>query len=541
MDHAVSGMSNWLFSRIFVVLCRPSPNFSAMDSTTLPSPVVRFGVFEADLRSGELRKNGVRVKIQDLPFRALKLLISRPNEVLSREEFRQALWPDGVFVDFDHGISSAINRLRDALGDSAGNPRFIETVDRRGYRWIAPTSRQEPVVAPETYAGGGGLTTAVAPTPSPRRAWMLVLSAFVALAITVVGLSYWATHPGVDRNGDSTAGATLHPSTPAHHVPNAEAEDLYLKGRYYWNKRTPDALNKALDYFTQAIVKDSNYAPAYVGLANCYNLLREYTAMPEDEAYPRALAAAKKAVELDDTLAEAHASLGFILFFWRWDPAGAEHEFQRALELDPNDVTAHHWYATTLSAAGREDEALVEIEKARKLDPTSASVLADKGVLLFNAGQTEQAIALLQQMEATEPEFSSPHRYLADIYLVTGNYLPYIAESRKTARLSQNAQGLAMAQSAEKGFARNGGPGLIEALLKTQKKFYQEGQLSPYRLAASYALLGQKQEALQYLQTTYDRHDASFLLIATDRALINLHKEPQYWELVARLGLRPVG
>src|SRR5215470_5769025 len=111
-----------------------------MTRVLLSDTVVRFGVYEADLRSSELRKNGVKIKIQDLPFRALKFLLSRPNEVLSREQFRQALWPDDVFVDFDHGISSAINRLRDALGDSADNPIFIETVERRGYRWIAPTS-----------------------------------------------------------------------------------------------------------------------------------------------------------------------------------------------------------------------------------------------------------------------------------------------------------------------------------------------------------------------------------------------------------------
>src|ERR1019366_4026317 len=141
-----------------------------------------------------------------------------------------------------------------------------------------------------------------------------------------------------------------------------EAQDLYLKGRYYWDKRTPDDLNKAVDFFTQASIRDPNYAQAYVGLADCYNLLREYAAMTPEEAYPRALAAAKTAVELDDSSAEAHNSLAFVTFYWNWDVAGAEREFRRALELNPTYVVAHHWYATFLMTIGRLPEALEQID-----------------------------------------------------------------------------------------------------------------------------------------------------------------------------------
>jgi DNA-binding winged helix-turn-helix (wHTH) protein/Tfp pilus assembly protein PilF len=507
-----------------------------MQSAIAPNAVIRFGIFEADLRSGELRKNGVRVKIQELPFRALKLLLSRPNQILSREEFRQTLWPGGVFVDFDHGISSAINRLREALGDSAGNPQFIETMDRRGYRWIPPTHSVE---LPAQVVARSDLPNTISPslTLSRRWRWILVLSASVlAFAAWIFKVSDQLAKTGTTAQLRSSPLSSASP----HHPANPEADDLYLKGRYYWNKRTPDGLNKAVDYFTQAIVRDPNYAQAYAGLADCYNLLREYTAMPDKEAYPRALAAAKRAVELDDNLAEAHASLGFISFYWSWDAAAAEHEFQRALELNPNDVSAHHWYATALSAAGREEEALAEIEQARRLDPTSTSVLADKGLLLFNAGQQEQAVALLKQMEATEPEFVSPHRYLADIYFVTNDYPRYLAEYRKTAQLVHDEQALEIAASAEKGFPENGGPGMLNALLKTQEKLYQEDRMSPYALADSYALLGKKQKALYYLQAAYDRHDGAFLSLAVDHALISLHNEPLYHALLARVGFRTI-
>jgi len=273
--------------------------------------VVRFGVFENDLRSGELRKNGVKVRIQDLPLRALNLLLSRPNEVISREEFRHALWPDDVFVDFDSGISNAIKRLRDALGDSADNPIFIETVERHGYRWIAPV--QGPELS--TEAAVQPALQVVAPPPphaAPRWKFILVLPVLALLfAAWIFRPSYRSAKAGAKPLPTSASSSANLPQ----HAANREAEEFYLKGRYYWEKRTPDSLNKAVDSFTQAIVHDPGYAPAYVGLADCYNLLREYTVMPASEAYPRALAAAKKAVELDPQSSEAHASFAFASFF----------------------------------------------------------------------------------------------------------------------------------------------------------------------------------------------------------------------------------
>ena len=287
--------------------------------------VIRFGVFEADVLAGELRKNGIKVKIQDLPFRALKLLLSHPNEVLSRDQFRQDLWPEGVFVDFDHGISSAINRLRDALGDSADNPVFIETVERRGYRWIAPTHVPSlPLVQPGPVLVMSETAPPALERSLPRLGWRWSL-VFPAAALLLAAWAFWPGHHA------ASAGSTKRPGTPAgapnssldspRHPVNPDAEQFYLKGRFYWEKRTPDALNKAVDFFTQAIVHDPNYAPAYVGLADSYNLMREYTMMPSSEAYPRALAAAQKAVELDDQSSEAHASLGFALFWGTWNVA----------------------------------------------------------------------------------------------------------------------------------------------------------------------------------------------------------------------------
>jgi DNA-binding winged helix-turn-helix (wHTH) protein/Tfp pilus assembly protein PilF len=520
----------------------------------VPSPaVLRFGVFEADLRSGELRKNGVKVKIQQLPYRALRLLLSRPNQVVSREELRQALWPQGVFVDFDRGISSTINRLRDALGDSADNPIFIETVDRRGYRWIAPTqlpplpafSTQTPQTAPlhlvakaqiaaeQRSASAPEAKQASAWSASPLHwRWILVMPAIAIL------LALWNFLPRTShaRARNIVSGADANLNTPRH-AANPEAEDFYLKGRYYWNRRTPEDLNKAVDYFTQAIVHDPNYASAYVGLADCYNLLREYSLMPASDAYPRAYAAAKRAVELDDHSSEAHASLAFASFWGMWDAAAGEREFRRAIELDPKNPTAHHWYATYLMTVHRLPEAAEEIERARNLNPASKSILADKGCILAAEGRREEAFTLLKQLETAEPDFISPHRYLKQSYFEAQDFPDYFAEAKKEAALLHDNNSLALEAAAEKGFAAGGEKGLLQNMRTAEKNLYDRGQVSPFALAEADGRLGNKREAIQYLNVAFDRHDDDLVNLVNDSAFKNMHDDAEYRELVAKVGL----
>jgi DNA-binding winged helix-turn-helix (wHTH) protein/Tfp pilus assembly protein PilF len=505
-----------------------------MQPARQPRAVIRFGVFEADVDSGELRKNGVKVKIQDLPFRALRLLLSRPQEVLSRDQFRQALWAEGVFVDFDHGISSAINRLRDALGDSADNPVFIETVERRGYRWIAPVHVPGPPPPPPgPILLRSDLEPPAAPEPAAPTRWMwsFALPAAVLLAIW----SFWPNHRPASAGTIKHATASLQASASSRQLANPDAEQFYLKGRFYWEKRTPEGLTKALDYFTQAIVHDPGYAPAYVGLADSYNLLREYTRMPASEAYPRALAAAQKAVELDDQSSEAHASLAFALFYGTWNAAGAEKEFRRAIDLNPNNAVAHHWYATYLSTLGRLPEAVAEIERAQSLDPASKSILADKGSLLYMAGRRDEGLALLKQLESTEPDFVSPHRYLKGVYFASGDYSHYIAEWKKEAALLQDPYSLKLAGTAEKGFAVAGATRMLQNMQASEEKLYQRGLQSPYALAQTYSLLGNGPEALRYLKIAYEKRDESMVQLETDAAFTSLHDEPAYKDLIEKL------
>ncbi len=315
------------------------------------------------------------------------------------------------------------------------------------------------------------------------------------------------------------------------------AAELYLKGRYYWNKRTPEDLQKAVDYFTQSIVADPGYAKAYVGLADCYGLLREFGAMPDSEAWPRALAAARKAVELDDSLAEAHSSLGFDLFYGSLDLKSGEREFKRAVELNPNYAQAHQWYATALMSVGRLQEASDQMERARELEPGSRSILADQGLLLFYQGKREQAVEQLRQIEAAEPSFRSAHLYLSYIYFVSKECRNYLAESRKAAESSHDPVELAVVAEGEKGFAAGGSQGMLESLLRAQKKLANQGRYPDFRVAETSAMLGRKRDALDFLDVSYKKRELYMVTLPIDPALLSLRKEPDYQNLIAQLGM----
>jgi len=316
------------------------------------------------------------------------------------------------------------------------------------------------------------------------------------------------------------------------HAPNAEAQDLYLKGRYFWDRRTPDDLTKAIDYFTQAIVKDPSDAQAYVGLADCYNLLREFGAMPPAEAYPRALSAAQRAVDLDARSAEGHISLAFVTYWWLWHGVTAEREFKQALELNPNLVRAHHWYGTFLLGEHRFPEALDQMEQARRLEPSSNAILADKGDLLWESGHAKEAIALLQELETTDPALSSAHDYLGRIYLQQGNYPKWLAETRRVAELRHDDVGLSLANAREKGFAAGGLKGMYERELPVEKDLVDRGSGNAYVLAQVYAALGRKPDALATLQISFDRHEAPMLLGDPIPELLN---DPTYQKFRAQV------
>jgi Tfp pilus assembly protein PilF len=404
--------------------------------------------------------------------------------------------------------------------------------------WLKTADTQAPPALDHDSASDPA-TLSAAPTnsktDSPRTHWhrSRIVGVLVGalLVSAIAGIAFY-------RKSVVSRPASVHAS-PVGVKPsiNPEAQELYLQGRYHWNKRTPEGLHQAVDDFTQSIVRDPNYAPAYAGLANCYNLLREYTLMPAKEAYPRALAAARRAVALDDSLAEAHSALAFVDFYWSWDVPNAEREFRRAIALDPNSVVAHHWYATFLMVLGRSQEALSEIEEARKLDPPSSSILADKGLILFLAGQTNQAIVLLKQIESAEPSFLSPHAYLATVHLATKEYKKFLVELKTAAIILHDQGRLRIVAAGEKGFAASGGPGMLHSMLNVQQDLYEKGNFEAYELASTYCLLGNKKRALSLLQIAVERREAGDVAIRVDQNLQSLHDNPIFRRLVEQVGL----
>ena len=369
------------------------------------------------------------------------------------------------------------------------------------------------------------------PVP-PRRSWKVgwVAAAMVTVILTAIAVSVNSWRDTIGRVWAKTL-----PSRPRAIASPAAA--LYLQGRYYWNKRTPEDLRKALDYFTQSIVADPGYAKAYVGLADCYGLLREFAAMPDSEAWPRALAAARKAVELDDSLAEAHSTLGFDLFYGSLDLKGGEREFKRAVELNPSYAEAHHWYATALMSIGRFTEAAEEMERARELEPGSRSILSDQGLLFFYAGKTTEAIEQLRQVEAAEPRFRSAHAYLSFIYLNAKDCKNYLRESRKAAELANDKTELAIISQAEKGFSAGGWKGMLQSRLALQRKLAAQQRYPAFGLAETSALLGRKDDALKYLDASYRQREIGIVTLPADPVFASLREQPDYRRLLEQLGL----
>lgn len=326
----------------------------------------------------------------------------------------------------------------------------------------------------------------------------------------------------------------------AHHQPDSVAQDFYLKGRFYFEKRTPGDLNTAVDAFTQAIVHDPSYAQAYVGLADTYSLLREYSTMPAQEAEGRARAAAQKAVELDPNLAEAHTSLAFAEFWGFVDASDAEREFRRAIELDPNLARAHHWYATFLNEILRSPEALAEIERARQLDPSSKAILADKGVLLFRAGRPEEALVLLQQMETADPNFRSAHAYLAVIHWEQGDYETALEEYRKEASLRGVREGVKSVEAQQAALRSGGVQGLFQYRLTAALQAYEQQGGSPFSVASAYGDLHQRDQAMKYLQLARQRHDPELTSLEHANELHWLHSDPEFRQLATDVGLPPL-
>jgi TolB-like protein/DNA-binding winged helix-turn-helix (wHTH) protein/Flp pilus assembly protein TadD len=309
-----------------------------------------------------------------------------------------------------------------------------------------------------------------------------------------------------------------------------EAYDLYLKGRYFWNKRTPQGFHRAVECFQQAIAKDPNYARAYAGLADSYALMSEYNLFRPNEIMPKARAAALRAVELDDRLAEAHTSLAVIAQNYDWDWQKVEKEYRRAIELDPNYATAHHWYAEYLALVGRFDEAFVEIERARQLDPLSLIIAADHGAILYFSRQYDRAIEQFRAVLDMEPNFPRAH-ILVFAYVQKGMYAEGLADVEKWRRIDDSPWSWMMLTYV---CGRSGQQAKARAALKRLERLHRRWETLSLSMAVANIGVGDKENAIAWLQKAYGEHSISTAL-KVDPIYDPLRGDPRFQNLLQRM------
>lgn len=640
--------------------------------------IFRFGVFEVDLKAGELRKHGLRLKLSEQPLQVLAFLLENPGEIVTREELRSRLWQGDTFVDFDHGLNNAVMRLREVLGDSSENPRFVETVPRRGYRFIAPVEEAffpaQPVVVSDKP-----MVPAPAETPAPelapsvprpagvhvgspqRRAPRFIIPAAALLFALVTVAIVWyqfrqatANHlphskslivlPLENLSGDkdqdyfadgmtddlianlakirslrvisrSTAMAYKGTRKPLSEIAKelnvdavvegtvlrvgnrvritaelvqvatdqhlwadtyeSQIEDVlalqnrvssaivneirinltpeeeerlarnpavapdayenYLKGRYYWNKRSDENLTKAIAYFEQATRQDPQYALAYAGLSDCYAIISAeiFGTMAAADAAPKAKAAALRALQIDPAMAEAETSLATVKFNYDWDWAGAAAGFQQAIQHNPSYATAYQRYSLYLTAMGRSQDSFEQINKARDLDPLSISINFSLGWRLYMARQYDRAIQQLRDTAEMDPSYELPHLILGMSYTQKGDFALAIPELQKAVELSHGTP--LMVSALANAYGRAGNKPEAQKLLAQLAAQSKSQYVSPYYFAIAGLGLGQSDTALNWLEKAFNDRSNGLVFLKVEPALDSLRQNPRFLALQHKL------
>lgn len=646
---------------------------TVIPTTTRATTCLKFGDdFELDLRAYELRDRGIPIKMKPIPMELLRFLVERRGDLVTREEIVERIWGKGVFLDTDNSINGAISRIRQVLRDKSEQPRFVQTVTGKGYRFIASVEEVSPAASPAPAAkpapSGESLAmsephSSVGAMPSFRR-WPFLLASSLLLVVALgfyflrghspaksqpsnhrvmlavlpfdnltgessqdyfsdgmteelitelgrlnpehlgviartsvmlyknnpkpldqvgrdLGVEYvlegsvrrdanrvritaqliqvsdqthlWARQ--YDRElkdlllvqseiarsisdeiqtplGDyrPTSAVTPPPLSPQEY----EAHDLYLQGRYFWNKRTEDGFQQAIGYFQQAIAKDPNYAPAYAGLADTFALMSTWNEVPQNEFMPKARTAALKALEIDERSAEAHTSLGLIAEAYDYDWAGAEKEFRRAIELNPDYATAHQWYAEYLSWQGRVDEALAEAERARQLDPLSLIIAVDQGAIYYRARQYDRAIAQGRAILEMDPNLHGAQDLVFASLLQEGKFAEALVQLEAVAPRDSPWYW------ADKSYlcARWGRTAEAEHAQAKMEEFVSKLGLNPtWIFVVAYANTQKKDKVITLLDEGFVQHSYNFAGLKVDPVYDPLRGDPRFQDLLRRLGL----
>jgi TolB-like protein/DNA-binding winged helix-turn-helix (wHTH) protein/Flp pilus assembly protein TadD len=656
----------------------------ALSPIDIPTRVVRFGLFEVDLEGNELRKKGVRLKLQEQPQNLLKILLEHPGILVTRDDLRNRLWKPGTYVEFDHSLNTAMMRLREVLGDSSDNPVFIETVPRKGYRFIAPVLEVEkeplPLLQPQqvytpassvavdevsgTAKPPNSTVSPVANSPARQVALNRVLISGLTMVSLIIGglyifrqnlgyappggdqvtsiavlpmenlsgdanqdyfadgmtdeliaslarisslrvisrttaMDYKGSHESLEkiahdlhvdaivegtvlRSGDRVriTAELVQVSTDRHlwadtyesqmddvltlqnqvataivsqirirltpqdkkslstsRSVNSDAFEDYLKGRFYWGKRSEDGLDKAIYYFESSTRKDPNYALAYAGLADCYAILGSAIVgtVSLGEVAPKAEAAAKKAVQLNPALAETQTALATVEFNDNWNWKAAESGFQRAIQLNPNYATAHQRYSLYLMAMGRTEDSLDEMNRARTLDPLSPSMNFSLGWRLYMAHRYDEAIAQLLNTIEMDSTYLVAHIVLGQSYEQKGRYSDAIDELMKASALAPKSPPVLAALGHV--YAVSGNRVAAMQLLTELKSQTAHRYVSPFYIAFIYAGLEDREQTLAWLNKSYDDRSNNTVFLNVVPQFDDLRSDPRFQNLKHRIGI----
>ena len=425
--------------------------------------VLEFGPFRVHPEERLVLRCGRSVRLTAKAFDTLLFLLHRSGHLCDKSTIMQAIWP-GSFVE-DGNLSVTIHMLRKALEDDGGEHKYIETVAKQGYRFLAAVKNADEI---------------------PSRSQ------------------------------------------------SATAYHLYLKGRYFWNKRTEAGLRRSIEYFQQATLEDSSYAKAYSGLADSYALLASYGIEPAEQAYPSARGAAQKALQLNGSLSEAHTSVGIISFFYEWNWTEAELEFRRAIELDPNYPMAHTWYGVTLAALGRGPEAREEVERALELDPLSLIVNTEVGRIFYLTRKYDLATAAYRSVIDLDSQFARAHTRLGMTYAAEGEFREAAREFKLAKQISDDPylDGLLGYTSALLGNgeeARN----LLEQLTIRSRR----GYVPAFALALIYVGLRESDQALELLTRSFAERSSYMVFAKADPLLDPLRSDSRFQVLLDRMRL----
>lgn len=636
----------------------------------MSTEVVKFAEFELDIGRYELRKGDCAVRLEKIPMEILTLLVESDGQLVTRDQIIERIWGRDVFLDTEHGINTAVRKIRQALGDNPEHPRFVQTVTGKGYRFIAPRTEgrgSAATPASQSTAKLGTATDSVFNPPQGSRRWprfrMRALAIGLALALAFVGYSGWRRPPslapsskqghlmlavlpfenlsgdqnedyfsdglteelisqlgtfspdqlgviarttsmaykhtskstqqiarelGVDyvlessirRDGDQVritaqlirTGDQVHVwansydrqvshsiavqeevaravaeqikiklspaySGPANQHPlDPQANEAYLRGRYFGNQFTVVGYQKAITYFQEAIDRDPTFAQAYSGIADSYYFLVVTDAVEPRDGESQAEDAAQRAVALGEGLAESHNALGSVMLgLWEWPHA--EVEFKRAVELNPSYSTEHRLYAALLTTLGRHQEAGEQIGLAMRTDPLSLPNNAEVIRTLYYSRDYDRAIEQAQKALQLDPDYYRIHFWLARIYAQKGMYREAIAESEKVLKAMPDSN-VGLTELAYCLAAGGRQPEARKILRRLEEKSKRDF-VPAYNLAVIHTALNEQDNALRHLQRAYQERDWALMVLAVEPRLDSLRSDPRFRELVRNVGLQP--